>query len=164
MKKIVALLLCIFMIGCTAPSQLKPEPLEVPYGYTEFMADLAQHSITPTLKEKIAQPSFSPKGQVMELPKGKLQVFEYSSNDQARLEATYISPDGYIVNNPRTGRTENNWFAEPHFYRKGRLLILYIGTDSSTISTLEEILGKEVAGAKTAQPTLKPQPEKNFVV
>lgn len=43
-----------------------------------------------------------------------------------------------------------SWIGPPHFYSKGRLIVVYIdvnhGTDPSTRNTLESILGSQFAG------------------
>lgn len=153
MRKYLLLLLVLIALGCTPLTPL-PAPEDIPYSYQHFMDDLQTADFTPELKEKIEVPYFTPKGQVMNLLKGKIQVFEYASNLQAKTEAGYVSPDGYIISRPQQGTTEVTWNAPPHFYRKGRIIVIYIGDNKEELSVLETIMGTEFAGAKTAKYTL----------
>ena len=39
-----------------------------------------------------------------------------------------------------------NWVATPHFYKTGKLIVLYVGDNMTVISTLETVLGPQFAG------------------
>ena len=39
-----------------------------------------------------------------------------------------------------------SWIDKPHFYKSGRLIVIYIGQDKTITSLLEDILGKQFAG------------------
>lgn len=34
----------------------------------------------------------------------------------------------------------------PHFYKAGRIIVLYVGSDETVLGLLEEILGSQFAG------------------
>jgi hypothetical protein len=38
------------------------------------------------------------------------------------------------------------WVAAPHFYKGGRLIVLYVGEDGGVIEVLDQVLGSQFAG------------------
>ena len=73
-----------------------------------------------------------------------VQVYEYADEAAAAVDAARISPDGDHFGNPPT--VSVNWVAPPHFYRAGRLIVLYVGRDPAVLRTLEAALGPQFAG------------------
>ena len=59
----------------------------------------------------------------------------------ANAEADLVSPDGSSV-----GNTMVSWVATPHFYRSGKIIVLYVGENQALTSTLQEVLGSQFAG------------------
>lgn len=103
---------------------------------------------------EIEQPFFSVPGQVIIVNGEPVQVFEYSDAAQADSEAAQVSPDGGSI-----GTTMASWIGPPHFYRAGRLIVLYVGEDQSVIELLEAVLGPQFAGAETLpEPGLSTEP------
>jgi hypothetical protein len=39
-----------------------------------------------------------------------------------------------------------SWMATPHFFKKGRILVLYVGDNTETLGLLESVLGAQFAG------------------
>ncbi len=91
--------------------------------------------------ESIYQPFFTPQGQIIELNDEDIQVFEYSSEEEANKEAVQVSADGSSV-----GTTMLTWIYTPHFYQSGKIIVLYIGNNSEVIDMLTELLGPQFAG------------------
>ena len=91
--------------------------------------------------ESIYQPFFTPQGQIIELNDEDIQVFEYSSEEEANKEAVQVSADGSSV-----GTTMLTWIDTPHFYQSGKIIVLYIGNNSEVIDMLTELLGPQFAG------------------
>ena len=90
---------------------------------------------------EVSQPFFSVKGQIIKVSGSDVQVFEYASAAAADTEAKGVSPDGSVV-----GRSRVGWIAPPHFYKKGKLVVLYLGDDTTVIKVLESVLGRQFAG------------------
>jgi len=55
-------------------------------------------------------------------------------------DAALISPDGQP--NPRA---QVGWISAPHFYRQGRLIVLYVGCTGEIIETLNGLMGPAIA-------------------
>jgi len=44
------------------------------------------------------------------------------------------------------GTTKPHWIGAPHFYKKEKLLVLYIGDNDGVLKALEGALGRQFAG------------------
>ncbi len=78
-----------------------------------------------------------------------IQVFEYVNAGAMESEASCVSVDGFGITKERGDmgmHTEVNWVGPPHFYKAGRIIVIYIGDNDSTISLLENAMGKQFAG------------------
>jgi hypothetical protein len=71
-----------------------------------------------------------------------LYAFEYASANEAVADAGRIALDGYSV-----GMTQISWISEPHFYRSGAVIVLYVGKQADTLALLQRVLGQQIAGA-----------------
>ena len=81
------------------------------------------------------------KGQVIKVNGEDVQVFEYTDAAAAKVEAAIVSPDGGSI-----GTSMVTWVAAPHFYKTGKLIVLYVGDNQTTIAALETALGPQFAG------------------
>lgn len=70
-----------------------------------------------------------------------VQVFEYPAAAQMEAQAAQISPTGTAI-----GTSRVHWIAPPHFFKRGRVLVLYVGEDRGVIEALEAALGGQFAG------------------
>ena len=70
-----------------------------------------------------------------------MHVFEYADESATEADAALISPDGGSI-----GTSMVTWVAAPHFYKIGKLIVLYVGNDSAVIKVLESVLGPQFAG------------------
>ena len=39
-----------------------------------------------------------------------------------------------------------DWVAPPHFFLKGRVVVIYVGSDTGIVSLLTNVLGSQFAG------------------
>jgi hypothetical protein len=90
---------------------------------------------------EISQPFFQVKGRMITVDGGDVQVFEYAKAGDAETEAEQVSPDGKWI-----GKNHVNWVATPHFYKKGKLIVVYVGDESAVTKTMEAVLGTQFAG------------------
>ncbi len=106
----------------------------------------------------VRQPFLSAVGTVLRVSGGELQrpieLQSYNYDDTelgedglkaAEEDASKIGPDGQ----PRT--TSVLWKGEPHFFRKERVLVLYLGEDKVVLDLLTDLLGPQFAGGDTGE-------------
>ena len=67
-----------------------------------------------------------------------LQVFEFATAAIAAAETRHVG-DGATISAA--------WIAPPHFYHRGRLIVLYVGSDQSMLDLLTAVLGPQFAGS-----------------
>ena len=72
-----------------------------------------------------------------------VHVFEYATVDGAARDAATISPAGSPI-----GSSQIAWMAPPRFYRKDRVIVLYVGTNVGIAQALEAALGPPFAGVR----------------
>jgi len=96
----------------------------------------------PSLPQVIVQDFFSVTGQVFKVNGEDVQVFEYSDQAAAEAEAALVSADGSSI-----GTSMPFWVAPPHFYKAGRIIVLYVGENQAIIDALENVLGAQFAGS-----------------
>jgi hypothetical protein len=90
---------------------------------------------------EVAQEFFSPVGYVISVDGADVQVFEYPDVEAAEAEAALVSDDGSSI-----GTTMMTWVETPHFYKRERLIALYVGEDSAVTALLESVVGPQFAG------------------
>ena len=76
-----------------------------------------------------------------------IDIYLYEGKRSMERDAQRISPDGsgygtWIRN------THVSWVSEPHFFKKGKIIVQYVGINNGVISDLEDILGEQFAGSK----------------
>ena len=90
---------------------------------------------------EVDQPFLSVSGTMIKLQGEDVQVFQYSNAAQMEAEAKLISPNGTTV-----GTRKIHWIGAPHFFKQGRVLVLYVGNDKKVEKALETALGRQFAG------------------
>lgn len=90
---------------------------------------------------EVDQPFLSVTGTMIKLQGEDVQVFQYSSAAEMEAQAAPISRDGSAV-----GTRKIFWVGPPHFFKQGKLLVLYVGDDDKVLKALEAVLGRQFAG------------------
>lgn len=91
--------------------------------------------------DSITQDFFTPEGHILRINGQEVQVFEYQDASVMESEAAKVAPDGGSV-----GTSMMTWMDAPHFYRIGRLIILYVGSDQTVLNVLNKVIGPQFAG------------------
>lgn len=75
-----------------------------------------------------------------------ISVYIYKNNKRMVKDASYVSPDGFSY---KTGfkNVSISWISKPHFFKRDNIIVLYVGEDKDIINHLENLLGKQFAGA-----------------
>ena len=95
----------------------------------------------------VSQPFFSPQGQMVTVNGEDVQAFEFASGEEADTVAETVSADGSSIGTSMVG-----WVAPPHFYKAGKLIVIYVGTDDDVIDALQEAMGPQFAGGESLTP------------
>ena len=148
------LILVFLVIACAAPStesatatsQAAPtespatEPASVG-DKASLIAALQASGATVEVRDPISQPFFTPEGNTIKINTADVQVFEYESAEAMESEASQVSPDGGSI-----GTSMVSWIGTPHFYKTGKIIALYVGSDASVLELLKGTLGPQFAG------------------
>jgi hypothetical protein len=91
--------------------------------------------------EPVEQAFFTVTGQIIRVNGADVQVFEYESAEAMQADAAQVSADGGSI-----GTNMVMWVEPPHFFKSGRVLVLYVGEDASVLDLLKGALGEQFAG------------------
>jgi hypothetical protein len=113
------------------------------------LIDALRKSVTVDISGTISQPFLHPdSGTTIRMSGASLaasadvQLFEYASATAAGADARQIRADG-----SGTATTIVDWVAPPHFFLKGRVLVIYVGKDPAVVNLLTSVLGPQFAGS-----------------
>lgn len=76
---------------------------------------------------------------------GWVEVYAYPTPAEANADAAHLSPDGGTFQRDHSVSI-SDWAIPPHFYKKDRLIVLYVGYDNQVRALLTRLLGPQFAG------------------
>ena len=91
--------------------------------------------------EKVSQPFFSVVARIINVNGQGVQVLEYAQASKADSEAKRVSSNGMTI-----GTSKPSWLSTPHFFKSGKLILLYLGDDQTILRILRSTLGNQFAG------------------
>jgi hypothetical protein len=109
--------------------------------YASLVASLRAAGASVKRGEAVEQPFFPVTGRMIQVHGEDVQVFQFADAAMADAQAARISPSGSTV-----GTTRVHWIGAPHFYKAGKLLVLYVGHDAKALGALQAVLGRQFAG------------------
>lgn len=109
--------------------------------YASLIDNLRTAGVSVEPEGEVDQPFFSVEGRIIKVSGEDVQVFQYFHATAADAQAALVSPDGSAV-----GTSKLHWVGPPHFYKKGKLLVLYVGGNAKALKALEAVLGRQFAG------------------
>jgi predicted small lipoprotein YifL len=130
-----------------------PEPARVATSHggpvrdhVSLVDNLRARGLTVTPLEPVVQPFLRGDGTMLAVSgagigPAQVQSFQYESAQAAAADAATLTPEC----NP--GTTRIMWVGPPHFYRAGRVLAIYVGSDTGMTGLLTELLGPQVCGS-----------------
>jgi hypothetical protein len=95
---------------------------------------------------------FAPLGQLLKVNGERVSTFEFDTSEDADAAAQGVSADGSHIAGPVMAdgtsiSTAVDWTVPPHFYKAGKLIVLYAGCDEDVIDLLEVTMGPRFAGS-----------------
>ena len=76
----------------------------------------------------------------------EIVVYSYENSEEMEKSASLLNEDASIINKEQP--IEIEWPKNPHFYKKGKIIVQYIGEDEEIVTDLDKIMGKQFAGIK----------------
>ena len=83
----------------------------------------------------------------MTIGKESLNIYIYKSNEKMEDDAKNINMNGFGYSNGNKSMVID-WISYPHFYKKGNIIVLYVGENEKIISDLTDIMGEQFIGDK----------------
>jgi hypothetical protein len=130
------LITLFFLWGCT--NNEKRNSLEIET-FIQSLKDRGYTVIKPEIEGDTPHTFFSVYPTYYEADGKRLAIYEYNNVKKAKKDSEMISEDGYTI-----GNTIIEWVDKPHFYRKEKIIVSYIGSDVELQKDLNEILGKSI--------------------
>ncbi len=109
--------------------------------YSRLLDDIKKGGYEVQADGEVDQLFFSVKGKGIKINNQDVQVFEYEEESAMQAEASQVSPSGSSI-----GTTMVTWVSAPHFYKAGKLIVLYVGNNTTVTGALEGVLGTQFAG------------------
>lgn len=101
----------------------------------------AQGATVEVTNNRVPQPFFSVAARIINVNGQGVQIFEYAQVSKAGSEAKRVSSNGMTI-----GKTRPLWLSTPHFFKKKKLIVLYVGDDQTILRILVSTLGNQFAG------------------
>jgi hypothetical protein len=145
MKRFLVLLFLLLFAygvsGCSNGATPSPTGALIVEDRASLLAALQAAGATTNIGDPVMQDFFTPEGQIITVNGADIQVFEYESAEAMESEAAQVAPDGGSI-----GTSMVSWMDAPHFYKAGRIIVLYVGSDAAVLSLLENAIGPQFAG------------------
>lgn len=125
------------------------EPTEAPVNaaiddYESLVEALRAAGLEVEASGAIEDPFFDVETQLLTTADTRIELFQFEDEAAAEEAASTINASGTII-----GTTTVDWIEPPHFYRQGRLLVLYAGTDETVLAALSHVLGEPFVVGQT---------------
>ena len=143
-------------VGGTTPTEANPPttPIDSHGGpvkdYVSLVDNLRAAGATVDPAGTASGRTFAPQGQLLTVNGEGISAYEFGSAEEADAGAEGVSASGSsIVTTFADGTgiaTMVTWVESPHFYKAGKLIVLYVGCDSDVIDVLQETMGPQFAG------------------
>ncbi|RDY28202.1 hypothetical protein CHL78_006335 [Romboutsia weinsteinii] len=114
-------------------------------GYEYKRQDLQESILTPVSQYMILNDSMIIDGKQVILYDTDVIIYSYEDNGEMKKDASTINKDASQISRTNN-KTQIEWARTPHFYKKGKIIVQYIGDDEKIISDLKEIMGDQFAG------------------
>jgi hypothetical protein len=127
----------------------------VGYDADRFLSDLQKAGIVFDYTAMLAPNIWLGAGQTILVKDERVHLYEFPDSKTAHGKAAQISADGASIVFPyqdQDGSTQLMlsetlvWQGAPHLFRRGRLIVVYVGANPELVETLSGILGEFFAG------------------
>ena len=131
-------------VGGTTPTVSNPPT--TPIDYVSLVDNLRAAGATVDPAGTESADFFAPQGQLLTVNGERVETFEFVGAKEADAAAGGVSATGSSIVTTMADGTQKasmvTWVAPPHFYKAGKLIVLYVGCDSDVIDVLRGIFKK----------------------
>lgn len=136
---ILIFLITMFM-GCSSQDNSKNT-----FNLEQFQNEMKARNYNYEIKD-VSQDFLPTTRKRMTINNKVIDIYLFSSNKNMENEARHIDSGGCEYDNGSKA-INVSWVSYPHFYKKGNIIVQYIGDDKKIMSDLKDILGEQFAGA-----------------
>jgi hypothetical protein len=137
------------------------------YSFDDFIDDLLDAGASVQFEGETKVGLLSAQAKNVMVNGERVHILEYDTQKHANEEADFVHPDGWGMKKPlgdnKFSDMQISWIGWPHYYKKGRLIAVYIdtnrGVDLTVDNLLTDILGSQFAGHPSTAP---PPPSKSL--
>jgi hypothetical protein len=105
----------------------------------ELVGSLEEAGMEVNIVGDVNQPLIPVSGRLMQVNGQEVQVYEFPNQAERQQVTDLLAREGFAIEGIVPG------VQDPHIWAQGRLLVIYIGQDQSTINTLNSFLGDRMA-------------------
>lgn len=120
------------------------------FSYADLKSALHTQGATVRETASASALTFQGTGHGLSVDGAQVAVYEYGTAIAAQLDASSVSSDGATFRHGfgpfGSTATTVDWIAPPHHYRRGRVIVTYIGADVAIMRLLTAVLGPQFAG------------------
>lgn len=139
---VLSSLIIAMFIGCT-----KKDP-QGTFGMEQFKSEMKAKNYNFEIQDVENSDDFlSNTKKRMVIGKEALEIYLYYNNEDMEDDAKNINMNGFGYSDGNKSMIID-WISYPHFYKKGNIIVLYVGENEKIISDLNDIMGEQFAGEK----------------
>ncbi|HWP78395.1 MAG: hypothetical protein AB1299_05910 [Thermoproteota archaeon] len=109
--------------------------------YSSLVEAIKSRGVLVEPVDELDDSPFSTTTKVISVGGADVQVYEFHSESDAGTASLTVSEDGTEI-----GTSIIQWIDVPHFYTKGKIIVLYVGQNPEITNLLESLLGTQFAG------------------
>ena len=140
---VIVILSAVFLTACVGNggTEVTPTPELYVIDSAGLIAALNAADAVREVGDPVMQEYFSVGGASVKVRETDILVFEYDSTETMEADASLVASDGSSI-----GTTMVTWVSTPHFFKVGRIIVVYIGDDAETLAQLQSLLGAQFSG------------------
>lgn len=127
---LIVLPLLLSACGATLTGSVTPDEMDMPE--KEQSAEVTEYPVLP---------NFTVMGAYVMLDGERTMVFEYPDENAAAADQAKVSADGRSINGVSVP-----WGGPVHFFRSGRVIVVYEGSNDAILTKLRADAGDQFAG------------------
>jgi hypothetical protein len=116
-------------------------PTKERFNASDFLYELTNMKVKYSITDNEDKAFFNVPSKVISINGDNIHIYEYKNNEEMERDAALISKDGLKI-----GQSFISWVSTPHFYKKGNIIVRYVGGNKKVTKKLEKIMGQQFAG------------------